>query len=56
MALKSYKSEGARYWGRANGIMGGIAKQFSNAELKDLASYVSTLPGELKTVPQSKFR
>jgi len=36
--------------------MGGIAKQFSNAELKELANYVSSLPGELKTVPQAKFR
>jgi cytochrome c553 len=36
--------------------MGGVAKQFSNAELKELAAYVSALPGELKTVPQSKFR
>jgi cytochrome c553 len=36
--------------------MGGIAKQFSNAELKELAGYVSSLPSELKTVPQSRFR
>lgn len=56
VALKSYKTEGNATWGRANGIMGGIAKQFSNAELKELAGYVSSLPGELKTVPQSKFR
>lgn len=56
VALKSYKVEGQATWGRANGIMGGIAKQFSNAELKELAGYISTLPGELKTVPQSKFR
>lgn len=56
VALKSYKTEGKATWGRANGIMGGIAKQFSNAELKELANYVSALPGELKTVPQSKFR
>lgn len=56
VALKSYKTEGAATWGRANGIMGGIAKQFSNAELKELAGYVSRLPGDLKTVPQSEFR
>lgn len=56
VALKSYKTEGNATWGRANGIMGGIAKQFSNAELKELANYVSALPGELKTVPQNKFR
>ena len=56
VALKSYKTEGQANWGRSNGIMGGIAKQFSNAELKELAGYISSLPGELKTVPQSKFR
>ena len=56
VALKSYKSEGHALWGRNNGIMGGIAKQYSNAELKELAGYLSSLPGELKTVPQNKFR
>ncbi len=56
VALKSYKTEGQATWGRSNGIMGGIAKQFSNAELKELANYVSSLPGELKTVPQKMFR
>jgi len=56
VALKSYKTEGSASWGRANGIMGGVAKQFSNAELKELAGYVSSLPAELKTVPQSRFR
>lgn len=56
VALKSYKTEGNATWGRANGIMGGIAKQFSNAELKELAAYVHSLPGELKTVPQKRFR
>ena len=56
VALKSYKSEGHATWGRANGVMGGIAKQYSNAELKEMANYLSKLPGELKTVPQNKFR
>jgi cytochrome c553 len=56
VALKSYKTEGQSTWGRSNGIMGGIATQFSNAELKELAKYVSAQPGELKVVPQSKFR
>ena len=28
---------------------------FSDAELKVLAEYMSGLPGELKTVPQSRF-
>jgi cytochrome c553 len=56
VALKSYKTEGNASWGRANGIMGGIAKQYTNAELKELAGYLSSLPTELKTVPQSRFR
>ncbi|MBU3738938.1 MAG: cytochrome c4 [Rhodoferax sp.] len=56
VALKSYKAEGNAQVGRANGVMGGIAKQFTSAELKLLANHVGSLPGELKTVPQSKFR
>jgi len=56
VALKAYKTEGNAQVGRANGIMGGVAKQFSNAELKELASYIHDQSGELKTVPQSKFR
>jgi cytochrome c553 len=42
--------------GRGNAIMGGVAKQFTNAELKELANYIGRLPGELKTVPESRFR
>jgi cytochrome c553 len=56
VALKSYKSEGSATWGRSNGVMGGVAKQFSNAELKELANYMAAQQGDLKTVPQSKFR
>jgi len=56
VALKSYKTEGNSTWGRSNGIMGGVAKQFSNDELKELARYLSTLPSELKTVPQKYFK
>ena len=56
VALKSYKTEGHTTWGRTNGVMGGIAKQFTNAELKVLANYVASLPGELQTVPQARFK
>ena len=44
VALKSYKTEGNATWGRSNGVMAGIAKQFSNAELKELSNYVHSLP------------
>jgi cytochrome c553 len=56
VALKAYKTENNAKVGRANGVMAGIAKQYSNAELKAMASYISSLPGDLKTVPQPKFR
>jgi len=56
VALKSYKTEGKALWGRGHPIMGGVAKQFSNAELKELANYVSSLPGVLQTLPQAKFK
>ena len=56
VALKAYKTENNPQVGRGNAIMGGIAKQFSNAELKVLANYVGGLPSELKVVPESRFR
>lgn len=55
VALKAYKDQRPSV-GRSNGVMGAIAKQFSNAELKALANYVGSLEGELKTKPESKFR
>jgi len=54
VALKSYKSQHPLV-GRSNPIMGGQAKNFTNVELKQLASYIGSLPGELKTVPESRF-
>ena len=55
VALKSYKVENHAKLGRSNGVMSGQAKKFTNAELKELASYISSLPGEVKTVPESRF-
>ena len=56
VALKAYMTDNNAKVGRANPIMGGIAKQFSNAELKSLAKYISSVDGDLKVVPQSRFR
>ena len=56
VALKSYKVEGNAKWGRSNGVMSGVAKQFSTTELKELANYVAAQQGDLKTIPQSKLR
>lgn len=57
VALKSYKMDSNNpKVGRGNAIMAGMAKQYTNAELKQLANYLSSVEGDLKTVPQSKFR
>ncbi|OIQ71673.1 cytochrome c4 precursor [mine drainage metagenome] len=55
-ALKAYKTDDNPNVGRSNPVMRSVVMQFSNAELKELALYVSSLPGELKTVPQSDFK
>jgi len=55
VALKQYKTDGHGIVGRSNAVMGAQAKKFSNAEIKELASYISGLPGDLKTVPESRF-
>jgi len=56
VALKSYAVDPNHVVGRSNAIMGGTAKQYKLSELKQMANYLGTLDGELKTVPQSKFR
>ena len=53
---KSYQHGDSALAGRGNAIMAGQVKQFSAAELKQLANYLASLPGELQTVPQSRFR
>lgn len=56
VALKSYTVSGSNVVGRGNPIMAGMAKQFKPAELREIAKYIASLDGELKTVPQSRFR
>lgn len=56
VALRAYGVEGNTYVGRGNPIMVGQVKNFSREELKLMAQYIGSLPGELRTVPQSKFR
>ena len=56
VALHAYSVTGNPQVGRGNAIMAGQVKQFSRAELKALAKYIGSLPGELATVPQSRFR
>ena len=56
VALKAYQTRSNAQIGRGNAVMGGMAAPFSHKELKLLAQYIGSLPGELKTVPESRFR
>ncbi len=56
VALKAYKTENNALVGRGNAIMATQAKPYTSAELKAMAGYLASLPSDLKTVPQSKFK
>jgi cytochrome c553 len=56
VSLHAYSTKGNPQMGRANAIMAGQVAQFKPDELKLIAKYIGSLPGELQTVPQSKFR
>ena len=56
VALKAYQTDHNPRVGRSNAIMMGMARPFTHAEIKALAKYLSSLPGELKTVQLPEFR
>ncbi|MBI5256926.1 MAG: c-type cytochrome [Burkholderiales bacterium] len=64
-ALRSYETDGNPHVGRSNAVMrsqviqeadGKKKPTFQNAELKQVAAYLASLPGDLKTVPQARMR
>lgn len=55
-ALKEYQTKNSARIGRDNAVMVGMAAPFSHAELKAIAKYIGSLPGDVKTVPESRFR
>jgi cytochrome c553 len=55
-SLQAYKAKDKQLSGRANATMVGMAGMLNDAEIKQVAAYLATLPGELKTVPNGKFR
>jgi len=56
VALKSYKVEGNPHYGRENAVMGAMAKPLKDETITEIADYLGSLPGELRTVPQPKFK
>ena len=55
-ALRAYKIEGNPKVGRGNAIMSAQVKQFSRKELKLMADYLGSLPADVHTITQSKFK
>jgi cytochrome c553 len=56
VALREYQTDKNPLVGRNNAIMMGMARPFTPDEAKTLAKYFASLPGELKTVSQSRWR
>ena len=56
VSLRAYQTEGNHMVGRANATMGAMAKPLNESEIEQIASFLSGLPGELKTVSHAKFR
>lgn len=59
VALRAYKGSGnprkKPLIGRANPVMGALVSQFSEEQLRILANYVSSLPGDLATLQRSRL-
>ena len=56
VALKAYQTQNSSNVGRANAMMGGMSGQYTLKELKLMADYIASLPGDMRVVPQSSFR
>lgn len=56
VALRAYQTEGNHMVGRSNATMGAMAKPLKDTEIEQIAKFLSSLPGEVRTVPHAKFR
>jgi cytochrome c553 len=56
VALKAYQIQNNAQVGRANPVMGGMVAGFTHEQLKQMAQYIGSLPGELQVVPQEPFK
>lgn len=56
VVLRGYKAEPNRVIGRSHPIMSALVRQFSTAELKAMADYIGSLPGDLGVNSYDPFR
>jgi cytochrome c553 len=55
-ALRAYATEGNPHYGRSNAMMNPMAKMLSDAEAHEFTKYLASLPGELRTVQDPRFK
>lgn len=55
VALRNYQAPSAMV-GNNNAIMAPMVKELTARDLKDIANFLGGLPGELKTIPESRLR
>lgn len=56
VALKAYQTQNNAQIGRANPVMSGMAAPFTHDQLKQIAKYIASLDGDLRVVPQARFK
>jgi cytochrome c553 len=56
VALKAYQTDKNPNVGRSNAVMMGMARPFTQQELKALSAYIASMPGDLRTVAPARFR
>jgi len=56
LALRSYKVDGNPHYGRSNAVMGAQAKPLKDETIAEIADYLGSLPGDVRTVTQPKFK
>lgn len=56
VTLRAYQTEGNHLVGRSNATMGAMAKPLKEGEIEQIAKFLASLPGEVRTVPHAKFR
>ena len=55
-ALRAYQVDGNPHFGRSNPVMSAMAKPLTATDIDQITAYLATLPGDLRTVPQAKFK
>lgn len=55
VAMRNYQAPGATV-GNNNPIMAPMVKDWTPAQIREAAQFLSSLPGELKTIPESRLR